>query len=63
VLIQSDIPIDKINNDKVWKLKLPLCIKVFGWYLRNGVILTNDNLQSGIGMAVRNVYFVIKMRQ
>jgi hypothetical protein len=43
-LIIPDIPINKINNDKLWKLKLPLCIKVFGWYLRKGVILTKDNL-------------------
>jgi hypothetical protein len=43
-LITPDIPIDKINNDKLWKLKLPLRIKVFGWYLRKGVILTKDNL-------------------
>jgi len=28
----------------VWKLKLPLKIKVFLWYLRRGVILTKDNL-------------------
>jgi hypothetical protein len=43
-LIQPDIPIDKHSNDKLWKLKLPLWIKVFGWYLRKGVILTKDNL-------------------
>jgi hypothetical protein len=43
-LIQPDIPIDKVNNDKLWKLKLPLRIKVFGWYLRKGVIVTKDNL-------------------
>jgi hypothetical protein len=62
-LIQPNISIDKVNNDKLWKLKLPLRIKVFGWYLRKGVILTKDNLAKRIGMAVRNVYFVIKMRQ
>jgi hypothetical protein len=28
----------------VWKLKLPLKIEVFLWYLRRGVILTKDNL-------------------
>jgi hypothetical protein len=28
----------------IWKLKLPLKIKVFMWYLYKGVILTKDNL-------------------
>jgi hypothetical protein len=31
-LVQPDIPIDK-NNNKLWMLKIPLRIKVFGWYL------------------------------
>jgi hypothetical protein len=44
VLIQPDIPIDKIAINKLWKLKIPLRIKVFGWYLRKGVILTKNNL-------------------
>jgi hypothetical protein len=43
-LIQPDVPIDKSDNDKLWKLKLPLCVKVFGWYLQKGVILIKDNL-------------------
>jgi hypothetical protein len=39
-----------INNGKVfhhkeiWKLKLPLKIKIFMWYLLKGVVLTKDNL-------------------
>jgi hypothetical protein len=28
----------------IWKLKLPLKIKCFLWYLKRGVILTKDNL-------------------
>jgi hypothetical protein len=44
VLIQPELPIDKISNNRLWKLKIPLRIKVFGWYLRKGVILTKDNL-------------------
>lgn len=28
----------------VWKLKVPLKIKIFLWYLQKGVILTKDNL-------------------
>jgi hypothetical protein len=43
-LIQPDLPIDKNSNNRLWKLKLPLRIKVFGWYLRKGVILIKDNL-------------------
>ena len=27
-----------------WKVKLPLKIKIFLWYLNKGVILTKDNL-------------------
>jgi hypothetical protein len=33
-LILHDVPIDKVSNNKLWKLKIPLRIKVFGWYLR-----------------------------
>jgi hypothetical protein len=43
-LILPAVPIDKISNNKLWKLKIPLRIKVFGWYLRKGVVLTKDNL-------------------
>ena len=32
------------NNKKIWKLRAPLKIKIFLWYLRHGVILTKDNL-------------------
>lgn len=31
-------------NKRLWKLKAPLKIKVFLWYLRRGVILTKNNL-------------------
>jgi hypothetical protein len=31
-------------NTFIWKLKLPLKIKVFVWYLYKGVILTKHNL-------------------
>jgi hypothetical protein len=40
-LIHSDIP---NLNRRLWKLKVPLKIKIFLWYLRRGVILTKDNL-------------------
>ncbi|WVZ96849.1 LOW QUALITY PROTEIN: hypothetical protein U9M48_042432 [Paspalum notatum var. saurae] len=35
--------IPKVNRD-LWKLKVPLNIKFFLWYLQYGVILTKDNL-------------------
>ncbi|WVZ64235.1 hypothetical protein U9M48_013790 [Paspalum notatum var. saurae] len=40
-LIHKDVP---SLNRKLWKLKAPLKIKIFLWYLRKGVILTKDNL-------------------
>jgi hypothetical protein len=40
-MIHNDIP--NINKG-LWKLKAPLKIKIFLWYLRRGVVLTKDNL-------------------
>jgi hypothetical protein len=40
-LIHLHIPVD--NNKMIWKMKIPLKTKVFGWYLCHGVILTKDN--------------------
>jgi hypothetical protein len=41
-IIQSDIPVG--DNKKIWKMKIPQITKIFGWYLRRGIILTKDNL-------------------
>jgi hypothetical protein len=41
-LIQPIEPV--INNKKIWKMEIPLKIKVLPWYLRRGVILTKINL-------------------
>jgi hypothetical protein len=41
-LIHPLVPV--VNNKMIWKMKIPLKTKVFGWYLRRGVILTKDNL-------------------
>ncbi|WVZ62649.1 hypothetical protein U9M48_012369 [Paspalum notatum var. saurae] len=38
---QSALPLNK----KLWKLKLPLKIKIIVWFLMKGVILTKDNLK------------------
>jgi hypothetical protein len=43
-LIHPDVPNDKSSNNRLWKLKIPLWINVFGWYLHKEVILTKDNL-------------------
>jgi hypothetical protein len=32
------------NHKLIWKLKVPLKIKTFLWYLQQGVVLTKDNL-------------------
>ena len=40
-LINQNVP---NRNKKLWKLKAPLKIKIFLWYLKRGVILTKDNL-------------------
>jgi hypothetical protein len=41
-IIHSDISVN--SNKKIWKIKIPLKTKIFGWYLRRGVILTKYNL-------------------
>jgi hypothetical protein len=33
-----------VNHNTLWRLKLPLKIKFFLWYLGRGVILAKDNL-------------------
>jgi hypothetical protein len=40
-LIYLDVP---NLNKKLWKLKAPIKIKIFLWFLRKSVILTEDNL-------------------
>ena len=40
-LINQNTP--SLNKD-LWKMKIPLKIKIFLWYLRRGVVLTKDNL-------------------
>jgi hypothetical protein len=31
-------------NKQLWRLKVPLKIKIFMWYMRKEVVLTKDNL-------------------
>jgi hypothetical protein len=39
-LIHVDVP---NLNKRLWKLKVPLKIKIFLWYMQRGVVLTKDN--------------------
>jgi hypothetical protein len=48
---------------KIWKIKVPLKIRIFMWFLHKKVILTKYNLKKTIGMDVPNVASVIKMKQ
>jgi hypothetical protein len=41
-IIQSDVLVN--SNKEIWKMKIPLKTKIFGWYLHRGVIVTKDNL-------------------
>jgi len=36
-------------TQEIWRVKLPLKIKIFLWFLKKGVILTKDNLAKKIG--------------
>lgn len=40
-LINMDPP---FRHKKIWKIKVPLKIKIFLWFLQRGVLLTKDNL-------------------
>jgi hypothetical protein len=40
IVLRAGTPV----NCWAWKAKIPLKIKIFLWYLRNGVVLTKDNL-------------------
>jgi hypothetical protein len=31
-------------NKKIWRVKIPLKIKIFLWYIKKEVVLTKDNL-------------------
>jgi hypothetical protein len=52
-LYQPEVPIDKIDNNKL--LKIPLRIKVFGW-----VILTKGILWSETSTVLRNTFLLLR---
>jgi hypothetical protein len=43
----------------IWKMKVPLKINIFMWFLHRKVILTKDNLIKEIGHVMNLVVFVI----
>jgi hypothetical protein len=43
----------------IWKMKVPLKIKVFMWFLHRKVILTKDNLVKKNGMVKNHVVSAI----
>jgi hypothetical protein len=47
----------------LWKMKVPLKIKIFMWFVHRKEILTKDNLVKKIGKGVLNVVYVIMRKQ
>jgi hypothetical protein len=47
----------------IWKLRIPLKIKIFMWYLKRGVVLTKDNLSRRNWRVGNSVCFVHKLKQ
>jgi hypothetical protein len=45
-------------NKSLWKIKLPLKVKIFVWFLLKEVTLTKDNLLKQIEMVIKSVVFM-----
>ena len=59
-LINQNIP----NLNKIiWKLKAPLKIKIFLWYLRRGVFLTKDNIAKWNWQGTKSTISAMKMER
>jgi hypothetical protein len=50
-------------NRQLWRLKVPLKIKIFMWYMRKEVVLTKDNLslRNGGGGGANTLAFFYRM--
>jgi hypothetical protein len=59
-LILPEIPVG--SNKMIWMLKIPLKTKLFGWYLRRGVILTKDDVAKRNWHGSKSVFSVVKTR-
>ena len=46
-----------------WKIKVPLRIKIFMWFVHKGVILTKDNLTKRTCVGILDAAFVITMNR
>jgi hypothetical protein len=47
----------------LWKMKVPLKINIFMWFVHRKEILTKDNLVKDIGKGIQNVVCEIKSKQ
>jgi hypothetical protein len=56
-LIQHDISIDKVHNDKLWKLKSPYGSGYLDGTSGRELFSPKIILQNKIGMTIRNVFF------
>jgi len=50
----------KVSQD-IWRLRIPLKVKIFIWFLRRGVILTKDNLAKRNWRGNRNCCYCSKL--
>jgi hypothetical protein len=48
------------TNTRVWKMRIPLKIKIFMWYIQKGVVLTKDNLTMWNWKGNKNCSFCMK---
>jgi hypothetical protein len=58
-LIDANPP---FQHRKIWKMRIPLKIKIFLWFLQRGVVLTKAIWLGKIGKVARNVSVVTGMR-
>jgi hypothetical protein len=54
-LIDTNPP---FQHRKIWKVRIPLKIKIFLWFVQKGVVLTKDNM----ARKAKNVLVVTGMR-
>ena len=47
------------HHKKLWKLKIPLKIKIFLWFLQKGVVLTKGNLKRETAKGILSAPVVI----
>jgi hypothetical protein len=50
------------SNKKIWKVKIPLKIKIFMWLMNQNTILTKDNLLKRNWQGDQHLNSVVRMR-